>query len=377
MKVGWQTKTIGEVCDIINGSTPLRSNKAYWENGNINWFTIEDIREQGRKINRTNQKITHHALEKTSVRILPSKSVLLCCTASIGEYAITEAPMATNQQFNGLVVKNQQTLEPLFLFHFCATMKDKLAELSGKTTIDFIPISRLRDILIPVPPIPEQQRIVTILDEAFEGIAIATANAEKNLANARELFESYLQSIFTNRANDWDLKSIGSVIKLEYGKPLDRADRTNNGQYPVYGANGEKSRTSKFYYDKESIIVGRKGSAGEINLSEEKFWPLDVTYFVTYDNNQNELMFLYYLLGSLKLPLLAKGVKPGINRNEVYALTARFPDLATQKTTVAKLGELSAEIKGLEAIYQQKLMTLDELKKSLLNRAFAGELTHV
>ncbi len=76
---------------------------------------------------------------------------------------------------------------------------------------------------------PEQQRIVSILDKAFEGIATATANVKKNLANARELFESYLQSIFTHKADDWEKKSIGSVIKLEYSKPLDQAQRKNNG----------------------------------------------------------------------------------------------------------------------------------------------------
>lgn len=85
-------------------------------------------------------------------------------------------------------------------------------------------------------------------------------------------------------------------------------------------------------------------------------------------------MFLYYLLVSLKLPLLAKGVKPGINRNEVYALTAYFPDLKTQNTTVTKLNELSTETKKLEAIYQQKLTALEELKKSILNQAFSGQL---
>ena len=185
MKVSWDIKKLGEVCVIVNGSTPLRSKKEFWNNGDIEWFTIEDIREQGRKITRTKQKVTEVALKETSLRILPSNSVLLCCTASIGEHAITEIPLATNQQFNGLVVKNKLALEPLFLFHFCATLKDVLSNLSGKTTIDFIPISRLREIAIPLPPIVEQQRIVAILDQAFEGIAKARANAEQNLQNAR------------------------------------------------------------------------------------------------------------------------------------------------------------------------------------------------
>ena len=125
--------------------------------------------------------------------------------------------------------------------------------------------------------------------------------------------------------NGWQEKSVGDILQLEYGKPLDESDRKPNGLFPVYGANGEKDRTDKFYYDKPSIIVGRKGSAGEINLTEKKFWPLDVTYFATFDESQHDLRFLYYLLTTLELTKLAKGVKPGINRNEVYSQITRVP----------------------------------------------------
>lgn len=111
---------------------------------------------------------------------------------------------------------------------------------------------------------------------------------------------------------EWQEKAVGEILQLEYGKPLDKSSRKANGRYPAYGANGEKDRTDKFYYDKPSIIVGRKGSAGEINLTERRFWPLDVTYFVTFDESQHDVRFLYYLLTTLELAKLAKGVKPGI-----------------------------------------------------------------
>src|SRR5256712_13278318 len=120
----------------------------------------------------------------------------------------------------------------------------------------------------------------------------------------------------------WTDKPVGEVLQLQYGKPLEEADRKRDGLYPVYGANGEKDRSDKFYFDRPSIIVGRKGSAGEVNLTEAKFWPLDVTYFVTFDEQQHNLRFLYYLLSTLNLPSLARGVKPGLNRNEVYSLVA-------------------------------------------------------
>ena len=220
----------------------------------------------------------------------------------------------------------------------------------------------------------EQKRIVSILDEAFAGITKAKENAEKNLVNAQELLESYLNSVFANPGKDWEEKILGEILKLEYGKPLPKAKRTPAGLYPVYGANGIKDRTNEHYYDRYSIIVGRKGSAGELNLTEEKFWPLDVTYFVTFDSNRYILKYLYYLLGTLFLPKLAKGVKPGINRNEVYSIKVHTPSLSEQQKIVDRVEKLSNETLKMENIYQQKLADLEELEKSILQKAFNDEL---
>jgi len=168
----------------------------------------------------------------------------------------------------------------------------------------------------------------------------------------------------------WQTKRIGDAIKLEYGKPLPKEDRDNDGSHPVYGANGEIGRTNKFYYDKPSIIVGRKGSAGEINLTEEKFWPLDVTYFVTFDEAEYNLQFLTYLLQTLNLPSMARGVKPGINRNDVYRLESQFPPLPEQKRIVAMLDEAFAGIDAAIANTEKNLAHARELFESYLNAVF-------
>jgi len=168
----------------------------------------------------------------------------------------------------------------------------------------------------------------------------------------------------------WQTKRIGDAIKLEYGKPLPKEDRDNDGSHPVYGANGEIGRTNKFYYDKPSIIVGRKGSAGEINLTEEKFWPLDVTYFVTFDEAEYNLQFLTYLLQTLNLPSMARGVKPGINRNDVYRLESQFPPLPEQKRIVAILDEAFAGIDAAIANTEKNLAHARELFESYLNAVF-------
>jgi len=135
----------------------------------------------------------------------------------------------------------------------------------------------------------------------------------------------------------WEIKALGEVIRLEYGKPLPKEDRHNDGKYAAYGANGVKCRTNSYFFDKPSIIVGRKGSAGEVTLTRGNFWPLDVTYFVTFDEKRYDLIFLYHCLKSLRLTKLAKGVKPGINRNDVYQIEFSFPPLPEQKHIVTIL----------------------------------------
>ena len=170
--------------------------------------------------------------------------------------------------------------------------------------------------------------------------------------------------------NGWKEKSVGKILQLEYGKPLDESDRKPNGRFPVYGANGEKDRTDKFYHDKPSIIVGRKGSAGEINLTEKKFWPLDVAYFVTFDEQQYDLRFLYYLLTTLELTKLAKGVKPGINRNEVYSQVTKVPPLPEQQQIVGILDEAFEGIATAKANAEKNLQNARALFESHLHSVF-------
>jgi type I restriction enzyme S subunit len=165
---------------------------------------------------------------------------------------------------------------------------------------------------------------------------------------------------------------LGDVIKLEYGKPLDKGDRVPDGLYPVYGANGEKDRTNKFLCDQPSIIVGRKGSAGEVNLTENHFWPLDVTYYATFKADKYDLFFLFYLLSNLELQKLAKGVKPGINRNEVYAIDVTIPPLPEQQRIVKTLDEAFAVIAKAKENAEKNLQNAREIFQSYLQSVFAN-----
>ncbi|MDB7623352.1 restriction endonuclease subunit S [Enterococcus lactis] len=164
---GWEWVRIGTVCNVINGFTPSKSNPKFWSNGTIPWFTIADVRSQGRFINFTEQSITEQAISKSSDRIIPKDSILLCCTASVGEYAYTNIPLTTNQQFNGLVIKDEykKLVYPMYIYEFAKTLKRTLLLQAGKTTINFVSVKKVSNIVVPLPPLEEQKRIVAKIEE--------------------------------------------------------------------------------------------------------------------------------------------------------------------------------------------------------------------
>ena len=314
MKQGWEIKKLGEVCDIQGGSTPKRTESLYWEGGTYPWFTIEDIREQGRIITDTKQKVTKVAWDK--LRVFPKDTVLLCCTASIGEYAITHIPITSNQQFNGLMIKDKSYLSPMYLMHYCATLKEKLSTLSGKATIDFVSAEKVRQIPIPVPPMEEQERIVAELD-CLSGVI------EKKREQLREL-DALAQSIFYQMFGDpitnekcWEVKKVIDVVKMQRGFDLPVQDRNNEGTIPIYGSNGIIGYHT-IHKANLGIITGRSGTLGEVYSSNEPFWPLNTTLF-SVDTHGNNVIFLKYIMANFHLERFKAGAGvPTLNRNEFH-----------------------------------------------------------
>jgi type I restriction enzyme S subunit len=118
---------------------------------------------------------------------------------------------------------------------------------------------KLKEVTVPVPPLAEQQRIVGLLDEAFEGLATAKANAEKNLQNARALFESHLQSVFTQRSPGWVEKRLEDCFRLKSGDGL-ISSAMKGGKYPVFGGNGIAGMNDEFNLSGDNVIIGRVGA---------------------------------------------------------------------------------------------------------------------
>ncbi len=173
----------------------------------------------------------------------------------------------------------------------------------------------------------------------------------------------------------WKVVKLGDICKLAYGKALLKEERLEQGDIPAYGANGVKIYAKKPLYSKPSIIIGRKGSAGELNKSDVPFWALDVAYYVVVNEQEVNLDFLYLVLLNQNIPSLARGVKPSINRNDVYSLEIPLPPLAEQQRIVAKLDAIFSEIDAAITVARKQIASYKVLKSAILASELQSEAT--
>ncbi len=223
-------------------------------------------------------------------------------------------------------------------------------------------------------PLPEQQRIVAILDEAFAAIAKAKANAEQNLKNSKELFESYLQGVFENKGEGWEKKRFDEICVLQRGFDLPTHSR-NEGSYPLVSSNCITDWIDLWKVKSPGVVTGRSGTIGNVHYIEEDYWPLNTALYIK-EFHGNYERFIYFFLKQFNLGKYSSGAGvPTLNRNNVHSEMVWFPkSIKVQQAIVHKLDALSSETKKLQALYQSKVNDLEELKKSILQKAFSGEL---
>jgi type I restriction enzyme S subunit len=249
---------------------------------------------------------------------------------------------------------------------------DQLDRGNG-ATVDTLTIQKLQGVSLSLPPLPEQHRIVGILDEAFDGIAKAKANAEKNLQNARTLFASHLQSVFTERAEGWAETTVGAQLTLQRGFDITK-DQQRDGDIPVVSSGGIKSFHDTPMAKAPGVVIGRKGTLGKCFFIDQDYWPHDTTLWVK-DFKGNKPRFVYYLLLALNVKHLDSGTaNPALNRNQVHPIKISWPSVPQQQELIRRLDSLGDEVQQLKSLYEQKLTALNDLKKSLLHQAFSGNL---
>jgi type I restriction enzyme, S subunit len=402
MKKGWQTKKLGDVCEVFADGDWVESKDQssdgvrLIQTGNVGDGIFKDRAEKARYISEATFKrlrCTEIFEGDCLISRLPDPVGRSCILPEIGERMITAVDCT-------IVRFNPQQLLPTFFNHYSKS-DDYLGTVAKEctgTTRSRISRSNLALTPIPVPPLPEQQRIVGILDEAFDGIATAKANAEKNLQNARALFESHLQSVFTQRGEGWVEKRLGDLSRINYGytesastekvgpkflRITDIQDNKVDWASVPYCPIGD-SEYSKYKLTDGDIVFARTGATtGKSYLVTDPPEAVCASYLIRVQVNGVELLppfvNLFFQTHSYWDSIrsgVSGSAQGGFNATKLGELVIPFPRSSSdQLAIVAKLDYLREETQRLASLYRQKLDALEALKKSLLHRAFNGELT--
>ena len=400
-KEGWQTKTLGQVCQIKPPKSEARDRLA--TDALVSFLPMEDMGID-KKFVRATQTKPLSAVAGSYTYFADCDVLLAKITPCFENGKLGIAEHLTNGIGFGsseyIVFRPDETLSREWLYYYLSREVFRVegaARMSGAVGHKRVAKEFIESYPIPVPPLPEQQRIVGILDEAFGGIATAKANAKKNLQNARALFENHLQSVFTQRGPEWVDRTLDQVCIVERGsspRPIKEyfttkpdgvnwikiGDTEEGGKY-VYSTaqkvTPEGAKQSRFVKEGDFILTNSM-SFGRPYIMKTSGYIHD-GWFVLRLNIAIDTDYFYYLLSSAivqsQFASLASGsVVKNISGDLVKQAVLPIPPLAHQHAIVKKLLGLSEETQRLASLYERKLAALDELKKSLLHQAFTGSL---
>jgi type I restriction enzyme S subunit len=386
VKAGWATKTLGDACEVIAGQSPAGA--AYNSHGKGLPFY------QGKKEFEDKYVGPPTTWTTEITKRAKANDILMSVRAPVGPINFATQEICIGR---GLAsIRAKAGLDQNFLFYFLLSIQ---SQISGRDGAVFPSISRneICAIKLSIPQLSEQQRIVAILDEAFAGLATATANAEKNLKNARELFESYLKSIFTRRNEQWSEKSLREV-SIEFGRGKSKHRPRNDpalygGKYPFIQTGDIRNSGG--------VILERFQTYNERGLAQSKLWPKgticitiaaniaetgilgfdacfpDSVIGMVVDPTQTNNKFVEYLLRFFKAILQAQGkgsAQDNINLATFENRKFPFPPVNVQNDLATRLDAMAEEVRRLQSSYETRLQFISDLRQSILDRAFSGDL---
>lgn len=401
MRKGWELKKLSELFDIKSSS---RVHQADWKTSGIPFYRAREVVKLAKDGFVNNELFISQELynEFTKTKGAPKDGdILVSAVGTLGQcylvkntdkFYFKDASVLWLENLGGV---NSRYIDYAFKSDFII---NQVMEGSMGATVGTLTISRAKEIGIPLPPVSEQEEIVSILDDAFESIERAKSNTEQNLKNVKELFESYLHDIFENKGNGW----VTSVFKDVCAKITDGTHQTPKYFDDGYIFLSSKNVTSgkidwdnvKYIDEKQhiemhkrvaprigDILLAKNGTTGVAAMVDRDL-VFDIYVSLAHIRVLDSILpeFMLYFINSpaaksqFNKRLKGSGV-PNLHLEEIREVQINYPtSLTEQKKIINQLDNFSKEIKRLESVYKQKLNDLEELKKSILQKAFNGEL---
>ncbi len=362
MKATWIHKRFSEVCTLKKGKKPKLH--AEFQQGFAPYLIARYLRGAA-----TSEFVDIR--DKNAVLIKKDQIFVICDGSNSGEiFTGFEGVLSSTMA----LIEHTEAIDSRFLRFFLDSLFEQFNEGKTGSAIPHLDLAALRVESLPLPPLSEQHRIVAILDTAFDQISTARANCEANLLNARAIFESHLQAVFTQRGDGWVVKSFDEVLVIKNGKDQKPVEK-KGGKYPIYGSAGNvMGWTDAFICDEQTTIIGRKGTINKPLFIETKFWNVDTAFGLAAKPNLNA-KFLYFFCLSYDFSAHNRGTTiPSLVKTDLLNIKISIPSINAQEALLVKFSALHKETQRLESLYQRKLQALDDLKKSLLHQAFSGLL---
>lgn len=405
MKAGWEVKRIGEVCTLSTGGTPKRSEPAYFKDGRIKWLVSGDINRG--QITDCEGRITELGLDNSNARYLPVNSIMIALNGqgkTRGTVAMLRTEATCNQSLVSIMPNDPSNLLSEYVFANLYGRYEEIRKMTGDTGNDRrgLNMPLIRGIEIPIAPLDEQKRIVAILDAAFDGLARARANVEANLQNARELYDSSLDTIFGSSGPDWRKLAISDLCVIGDGNhsskypkksemvtngvPFIRSSNIQNGKIDVtemlYISEEKHSELKKGHLKSDDILFTNRGEIGKVAIVTDSLDGANLNSQVAWLRCFEQVLprFLFFFLQSGRMKQHYLNTQSGSALQQftikmLKSVSVNLPDTRTQTIAVERMEKILEATRQMEDVYSEKLADLDELRQSLLQKAFAGELT--
>ncbi|MGN8520195.1 restriction endonuclease subunit S [Helicobacter pylori] len=364
LPLNWQRVRLGDIAEIIGGGTPSTQITSFW-NGSINWFTPTEIGIT-KYVYKSQRTITPLGLKKSSAKLLPIGTILLTSRASIGDCAILKVVATTNQGFQSLIPLEKINNE--FLYYLMLTLKNKLLKLaSGSTFLEVSP-NKIKNLLIPLPPLNEQIAIANILSDvdhylySLRALILKKESVKKALSF--ELLSQRKRLKGFNQA--WQKVRLGDIAEIKRGVRITKNELDVFGKYPVVsGGVGFLGYTNNFNRYENTITIAQYGTAGYVNFQKNKFWANDVCFCVCPNKNVIKNIFLYYFLKvnqNYLYEISNRNATPySISKDKILDFEILLPPLNEQIAIANILSALDNEITSLK----NKKRQFDNIKKAL------------
>ncbi|MBL0313885.1 MAG: restriction endonuclease subunit S [Holophagaceae bacterium] len=381
MKNGWQKKTLGELIQLISGQH-IEAKDYNTESRGMAYLTgPSDFGE----INPIISKWT----ELPKVKAKRGDILITVKGSGVGKINLLDEPeVAISRQLMAIRVTGA---DPGFIYLFLSSTFDHFQSESTGAAIPGISRDQVLGLRTAIPPLPEQQRIVAILDEAFDGIATAKANAEKNLQSARELFDREIQACFERGGESWVMVRLDEVTNLSRGHNPPKSKfsyEAKPGYVRFYQIRDGGSDDYAVYVpdtpqlhkmNKDDIMMVAYRHVGRAFRGVEGAFNVALCKISNANRNRLHDDYLYHIIPSrfIKGELLKRSERsliPSMSIEHLKELEIPLPPISVQHRIVESIHRLQTETQRLESIYQQRLTALDELKQSLLHHAFNGDL---